>query len=107
MIGGGKLIITRNAINPFENDSPDNEGVKQFGKLHVECSISSVQPICCLLSMLKWGRSFLVCHFLVLLYFKKNELDIFIVQLVLVLKEEKESEALFQDLEEGTRLGKW
>lgn len=49
VIGGGKLIVTRNAINPSENDSPDNE----------------------------------------------------------VLKEEKESEALFQDLEEGARLGKW
>ncbi|KAJ8440414.1 hypothetical protein Cgig2_017647 [Carnegiea gigantea] len=64
VIGGGKLTVTRNAINPSENDSSDNEGVKQFGKLHVECSVSSVQPICCLLSMLKWSRSFLVRHFL-------------------------------------------
>ena len=40
-------------------------------------------------------------------FFLKNKLDIFILQLVLVLKEEKESEALFQDQEEGTRLGKW
>ncbi|KAJ8441651.1 hypothetical protein Cgig2_019785 [Carnegiea gigantea] len=34
MISGGKLTVTRNAINPSENDSPDNEGIKQFGKLH-------------------------------------------------------------------------
>ncbi|KAJ8436266.1 hypothetical protein Cgig2_011538 [Carnegiea gigantea] len=28
VIGGGKLTVTRNAINPSENDSPDNEGGK-------------------------------------------------------------------------------
>ncbi|KAJ8422317.1 hypothetical protein Cgig2_008314 [Carnegiea gigantea] len=67
--GGGKLTVTRNAINPFQNDSPNNEGVKESGKSHVECSISSVQPISYLLSMLNWGSSFLVCHFLVLLNF--------------------------------------
>ena len=29
LVGGGKPTLTRKAINPSENDSPDNEGVKQ------------------------------------------------------------------------------
>ena len=61
LIDGGKLTVIRNAISPFQNDPPNNEGVKEPRKSHVECSIGSVQPISCLLSLLNWGFSFLVC----------------------------------------------
>ena len=33
LIGGGKQIVRRKAINPFENDSPNNEGIKQSGAI--------------------------------------------------------------------------
>ncbi|KAJ8431176.1 hypothetical protein Cgig2_008743 [Carnegiea gigantea] len=58
--GGEKITITRNAINSCENDSLGNEGVKESAKLPVECSVSSLQPISCLLPKMNLGYSFLV-----------------------------------------------